>query len=187
MKDQAILDLLADESLKNLADKIAGDHAGDLIQEVALLLLEMDQDKWTEINEGGYLRWYVIRTMLNMATSARSTFARKFGLHQYRPELRDVPEEEGYDQEKEDDIALLEQILEGYHWYNRDLLLLYLEEGSYRKVEKATGIPFKSVGNTVKKTIESLRSDYYDHTIERIVRGCGLPYFRGGADDGPED
>ena len=122
-----------------------------------------------------------------MATSSRSTFARKYELHQPRPRLKDIPEEEGYDQEKEDDIALLEQILEGYHWYNRDLLLLYLEEGSYRKVEKATGIPFKSVGNTVKKTIESLRSDYYDHTIERIIRSCDLAYIRGGADDGLED
>ena len=59
MKDKAIVDLLSDKSLNELADKIAGDNSGDLIQEVALLLLEMEEEKWTEINEGGYLRWRV--------------------------------------------------------------------------------------------------------------------------------
>jgi len=187
MKEKAVIDLLGDESLNSLAVKIAGSHSDDLIQEVALMLLEMDQDKWDTINEGGYLRWYVVRTMINMATSSRSTFARKYELHQPKPQLKDIPEEEGYDFEKEADISLLEEILEDYHWYDRDMLRLYLQEGSYRNVEKATGIPFKSVGNTVKKTLDNLRSDYYVHTIERIIRSCGLPYFRGSADDGLED
>ena len=187
MKEKAVIDLLGDESLQSLAVKIAGGHSDDLIQEVALLLLEMDQEKWETINEGGYLRWYVVRTMMNMATSSRSTFARKYELHQPRPRLKDIPEEEGYDFDKEADISLLEEILEEYHWYDRDMLKLYLKEGSYRKVEKATGIPFKSVGNTVKKTIDNLRHDYYDHTIERIIRSCGLAYFRGGSDDGLEN
>lgn len=187
MKDKAILDLLSDKSLNNLAKKIGGEYADDLIQEVALLLLEMDEEKWAEINEGGILRWYVIRTMINMATSARSTFARKYGIHEHRPPLKDIPDTEEYDQEKEDDIALLEVILNEYHWYNRDLLLLYLREGSYRKVEKATGIPFKSVGNTVKKTLEQLRIDYYERIIERTIRSSGISHLRRGSDDGFKD
>ena len=187
MKEKAVIDLLGDESLNSLAVKIAGSHSDDLIQEVALLLLEMDQEKWETINDAGYLRWYVVRTMINMATSSRSTFARKYELHQPKPQLKDIPEEEGYDFEKEADISLLEEILEEYHWYDRDMLRLYLKEGSYRKVSKVTNIPFKSVGNTVKKTIDNLRNDYYEHTFERIIRSCGLPYFRGDTDDGLED
>ena len=187
MKDKAIVDLLSDKSLNELALKIAGDNSGDLIQEVALLLLEMEEEKWNEINEGGYLRWYVIRTMLNMATSSRSTFSRKYELHQHKGILRDVEDSEGYDFEKEDDIALLEVLLERHHWYDRDMLKLYLKEGSYRKVSAATGIPFKSVGNTVKKTITKLRKDYYGIITERIIRGCGLPYFRGDTNDGLEN
>jgi DNA-directed RNA polymerase specialized sigma24 family protein len=187
VKDQAIVDLLSDKSLNELALKIAGDNSGDLIQEVALLLLEMEEEKWTEINEGGYLRWYVIRTMLNMATSSRSTFSRKYELHQYKGILRDVEDSEGYDFEKEEDIALLEVLLERHHWYDRDMLKLYLKEGSYRKVSAATGIPFKSVGNTVKKTLTKLRKDYYGIITERLIRSSGLPYFCGGSDDGLED
>ena len=187
MKEKAVIDLLGDESLNSLAVKIAGSHSDDLIQEVALLLLEMDQEKWETINDAGYLRWYVVCTMINMATSSRSTFARKYELHQPKPQLKDIPEEEGYDFEKEADISLLEEILEEYHWYDRDMLRLYLKEGSYRKVSKVTNIPFKSVGNTVKKTIDNLRHDYYEHTFERIIRSCGLAYIRGGSDDGLEN
>ena len=50
MKDKAIVDLLSDKSLNELAIKIAGDNSGDLIQEVALMLLEMEEEKWTETN-----------------------------------------------------------------------------------------------------------------------------------------
>lgn len=187
MRELAILDLLADGSLESLSKKIAGQYADDLIQEVAVLILEMEDEKWTEINEGGYLRWYVVRTMMNMATSARSSFSRLHGVHQKNTKYKDGPDEEVYDHEKEADILKLETILETYHWYERDMLHLYLKEGSYRKVAKVTGIPFKSIGNTVKKTIENLRIDYYDDLTERLVRSSGLPYLRRDTDDGLED
>lgn len=187
MKDLAVIDLLSDESLKALADKIAGSHSEDLIQEVALLLLEMDEEKWISINENGALRWYVVRTMLNMATSNRSTFASKYELNKSKTELVDIPNTEGYDFEKEADISLLETFLERQHWYDRDMLKLYLREGSYRKVSKITNIPFKSVGNTVKKTIKRIKLDYYGHHIERTLRSSGLSNLRGDTKAGLED
>tara|TARA_R110001632_G_scaffold9350_12_gene35895 strand:+ start:716 stop:1324 length:609 start_codon:yes stop_codon:yes gene_type:complete len=187
VKDLAVIDLLSDESLKALADKIAGSHSEDLIQEVALLLLEMDEEKWISINENGALRWYVVRTMLNMATSNRSTFASKYELNKSKTELVDIPNTEGYDFEKEADISLLETFLERQHWYDRDMLKLYLREGSYRKVSKITNIPFKSVGNTVKKTIKRIKLDYYGHHIERTLRSSGLSNLRGDTKAGLED
>ncbi len=48
MRHKAVIDLLSDESLKELADKIAESHSEDLVQEVALVLLEMDDEKWEE-------------------------------------------------------------------------------------------------------------------------------------------
>jgi hypothetical protein len=56
------------------------------------------------------------------------------------------------------------------HWYDREVLKLWLEEGSYRKVAKKVDIPYKSIGNTVKKTIETLRANYYGIHLERIIR-----------------
>ena len=55
-KHQAVVDLLADDELRELAVRICHRYADDLIQEVAMVILEMDEDKWTNVNDGGYLR-----------------------------------------------------------------------------------------------------------------------------------
>lgn len=39
------------------------------------------------------------------------------------------------------------------HWYDKKLFEVYLHEGSYRKVEKATTIGY----NMVKKTVQKVR------------------------------
>jgi hypothetical protein len=103
VKDKAVIDLAGDNELWELAKSICS-VPDDLIQEVALVIMEMSDEKWQQINEGGYLRYYVVRTMLNMATSPRSSFSKLYNLYNY--EKIDYDREE-YDQEKEDDIQLL--------------------------------------------------------------------------------
>ena len=166
MRDQAIIDLLGDQELRELATKICS-IPDDLIQEVALVLMEMSHEKWQQINEGGYLRFYVVRTMMTMATSPRSSFSKLYDLHNHN---KVDHEREDYDWEKEEDISLIETLMQELHWYDREVLKLWLEEGSYRKVAKKVDIPYKSIGNTVKKTIETLRANYYGIHLERIIR-----------------
>ena len=166
MKDQAAIDLLADEELYELAEKLCN-CPDDLIQEVAMVILEMTEEKWKQINEGGYLRFYVVRTMMTMATSPRSSFSKLYDLHNHN---KVDHEREDYDWEKEEDISLIETLMQELHWYDREVLKLWLEEGSYRKVAKKVDIPYKSIGNTVKKTIETLRANYYGIHLERIIR-----------------
>jgi len=45
VKQQAAIDLLADEELHELAQKLCN-CPDDLIQEVAMVLLEMTEEKW---------------------------------------------------------------------------------------------------------------------------------------------
>ena len=168
-KDKAIVDLLGDSDLTALAVKICR-HPDDLIQEMALQLLEMPDRKWQEINAGGYLRFYVVRSLLNMATSKRSNFAKKYNLFNHTNELPELTDTEGYDYEKELDIRTVEVLMEELYWYDREILKLWIEEGSYRKVAKKVGIPFKSIGNSVKKSLETLRNNYYGIILERIMR-----------------
>ena len=172
VKEQAAIDLLSDQELYELAEKLCN-CPDDLIQEVVLLLLEMPEEKWQQINEGGYLRFYVVRTMMTMATSKRSSFSKLYDLHNHK---KVDHEREDYDWEKEDDIALLETLMDELHWYDREVLKLWLEEGSYRKVGKKVDIPYKSIGNTVNKALEQLRDNYYAIHLERIIRErCRLP------------
>ena len=167
MRDKAVIDLLGDNELRELAQKICS-VPDDLIQEVALVIMEMPQEKWLQINEGGYLRFYVVRTMLNMATSPRSSFSKLYDLHNYDKIDYD---REDYDQEKEDDLQLLETLMDELHWYDRKILEMWLEEGSYRKVAAKVDIPFKSIGNSVKRALETLKKNYYGIHLERLVRG----------------
>jgi hypothetical protein len=71
-KQQAAIDLCADDELQQLAIRICHSHADDLIQEAAMVLLQMDDSKWQKVNDGGYVRFYIVRTMMTMATSPRS-------------------------------------------------------------------------------------------------------------------
>ena len=167
MRDKAVIDLIGDEELRELAQKICS-VPDDLIQEVALVIIEMPQEKWLQINEGGYLRFYVVRTMLNMATSPRSSFSKLYDLHNY--EKIDYDRED-YDEEKEADLQLLETLMEELHWYDKKILEMWLEEGSYRKVAARVDIPFKSIGNSVKRALETLKKNYYGIHLERLVRG----------------
>jgi len=50
----------------------------------------------------------------------------------------------------------LESNIESMYWYHRELLNLYIEHKSYRKIEAITGIPYKSVANGVRKAREIL-------------------------------
>ena len=167
MKDKAVIDLIGDNELWELAQKICS-VPDDLIQEVALVLMELPEEKWQQINEGGYLRYYVVRTMLNMATSPRSSFSKLYNLYNY--EQIDYDRED-YDEEKEADLQLLETLMEELHWYDRKILEMWLEEGSYRKVAAKVDIPFKSIGNSVKRALETLKKNYYGIHLERLVRG----------------
>ena len=168
-KQIATTELISDPELKALANKLCR-HGDDLIQEVALQLLEMPDDKWQEINEGGYLRFYVVRTIMNMATSKRSAFAKKYNLFNTSNELPEQIEPEGYDHEKESDLRTIETLLTELHWYDKKVLEMYIEEGSYRKVAAKVGIPYKSIGNTVKRSLKTLRNNYYGIHLERLIR-----------------
>ena len=136
-----------------------------------MVILEMDEQKWTKVNDGGYVRFYIVRTMMTMATSPRSTFARTHGLFAHNKQVPDIADDaDGYDWEQEDDMTIIEALLDSYHWYDKEVLRLWIQEGSYRKVAAKTDIPFKSIGNSVRRTLDQLKEDYYGVTIERCIR-----------------
>jgi hypothetical protein len=129
VKEQAAIDLLSDEELHELAQKLCN-CPDDLIQEVVLLLLEMPDEKWQQINEGGYLRFYIVRTMMTMATSKRSSFSKLYDLHNHK---KVDHEREDYDWDKEDDITLLEILIEELHWYDKEVLKVMAGGGQLSK------------------------------------------------------
>jgi transposase-like protein len=64
--------------------------------------------------------------------------------------MKFVKEDEPIDnsQEVADGIS---KIVEGLYWYDQEILKMYVDLGSVRKVSKQTGIPHTSIFITIKK------------------------------------
>lgn len=125
------------------------DLQDDLRQEVFLVLCEMDESKLFEMYDGGYLKYFIVRTILNMAKSDRSNFYKKF-----RQVYQEIPL--AYEVKKEDyDEALLNKLekgLEVLHWYEAELLKLYANNGkNLLAISRETKIPYRSLIKTIRK------------------------------------
>jgi hypothetical protein len=139
----------------------------DLKSEVALILLEHNEDKIIQIYKTGGLKFYAVRIILNLVQSKTSPFFKKY--RQYSNELEDKmayikPEEE----KEETDFRLLKELrekrvmdaIEGLYWYDKEILKLYIKFGNYRDIEKETGIRWQSCYDTVQAAIGQIRYQF---------------------------
>lgn len=120
----------------------------DLRQEVFLVLCEMDEARLFQMYNDGYLKYFVVRTILNMAKSDRSTFYKKFrGNFQEIPITYEVKKEE-YDESLN---SKLEKSIEILHWYELELLKIYSNNPNLLAISRDTKIPYRSLLKTIKK------------------------------------
>ncbi len=118
----------------------------DLRQEVFLVLCEMDEDRLFKMYTDGYIKFFIVRTILNMAKSDRSNFARTF-----RRVYSNV--EDNYCVEEYDDSINLKlsRSMEVLHWYEKEIFKLYAESGNLLQISRETKIPYRSLLKTIKK------------------------------------
>jgi hypothetical protein len=68
-----------------------------------------------------------------------------------------------FDEEQQEQIdyeLLCENVteaVEGLYWYDKEILMLYIELGNYRAIERKTGIPYASAYKTVQKVIKEIK------------------------------
>jgi hypothetical protein len=121
----------------------------DLRQEVFLVLCEMDESKLFDMYDGGYLKYFIVRTILNMAKSDRSNFYKKF-----RQVYQEIPLTYEVKKDEYDEILMnkLEKSLEVLHWYEAELLKLYANNGkNLIAISRETKIPYRSLIKTIRK------------------------------------
>lgn len=118
----------------------------DLRQEVFLVLCEMDEDRLIQMFNDGYLKYFIVRTILNMAKSDRSNFSKTF--RKVYEEVSDNYRDEVYD---ESISEKLNKSMEVLHWYEREIFRLFSESGNLLQVSRDTNIPYRSLLKTVKK------------------------------------
>jgi DNA-directed RNA polymerase specialized sigma24 family protein len=133
------------------------DLRDDLRQEIFLVLAEMDEALLIQRYNEGWLRYYIVRTMLNMIKSDRSTFYNRF--RRGFEELGDIGERM-QDEGQEEAEQSLEGHLSQLHWYERKLIEIYSENGrNVAKISRETGIPYRSLFKTIKKTKALLKTE----------------------------
>ena len=125
----------------------------DLKAEVFLVLLEMDEKKLIGLYERKEIRFYIVRTMLNMIKSDRSQFWKKY---------RNYTEYDGKEQieiEQNNVIDIMEWGIENLHWYQKEILNLYTFEfnKNAKELSRKTGIPYMSIIRTLKQTKTELK------------------------------
>jgi len=118
----------------------------DLRQEVFLVLCEMEEDRLLQMFNDGYLKYFIVRTILNMAKSDRSNFAKKFR-RIYEP-VEDLGSTEPYDESLSQKLNASMEIL---HWYEKEIFKIYSETGNLLQVSRDTNIPYRSLLKTIKK------------------------------------
>jgi len=125
----------------------------DLKAEVFLVLLEMDKEKLIGLYERKEIRFYIVRTMLNMIKSDRSQFWKKY---------RNYTEYEGNEKveiEQNNIIDIMENGIENLHWYQKEILNLYTFDfnKNAKELSRKTGIPYMSIIRTLKQTKTELK------------------------------
>lgn len=151
MREHLYNRLINDMSLRSLARKLAGDKHEDLIQEIAVVLCEKNDEELRKLSE--YFNFWAVRTMINMTAprAKMSKYQEVNGVDYF-----DAPSEE-YDTSIDELLEKIGKELNKMHWYERRMFLAYLEEGSLRKLSRSTDIPLNSIAQTVKQVKDRIR------------------------------
>jgi hypothetical protein len=151
VKDELLKQLFNDPSLKGLSLKLAGELSNDLLQEIGLVVCKKTDSEIEKLS--GYFNFWCVRTMMNMCSNGKFKKNYQEGYLDYN-ELKFSVD---YDHEQDEQIERIESLLDGLHWYKRDLFKLYLECGSLRKVEAEVGIDHCSVSATVREVKKEIK------------------------------
>lgn len=122
----------------------------DLLQEMFLVLCQKPEDEIVKMHEAGYLKFFLVRTMLNMIKSDRSTFYKQF--RAVFIEFNDWHTKHLTDEfeAKESTLKCVTEALDGLAWYEREILKLYSEKRNIVTLARETKIPYRSLFKTIQ-------------------------------------
>lgn len=129
------------------------DLAEDLLGDAILIILE-SRKTFPTPND---VRKYCLTVMMNMVEQEFSAFNRTHARYRISESINDRMHEELPDAESPEgkleyvNEHLVNVALDNLHWYDREILKLYAECGSYRKAEQLTLIPYCSIRKTCMK------------------------------------
>ena len=178
-KPQIIEKLFSSKQFNDCINRIEPDYLrDDLKAEVLLIVCEIEESKLIGLNERKELNFFVARIIFNQIKSNTSPFYKKFRspvISQFydekeytdikEPGIENIffnhPDEiaERYDREIAEDLnnEKFNKAISELGWYECELINLYKILGTYRAIEKETGIPFESIYKTIQKSLKIIK------------------------------
>lgn len=163
-----LVDEIQKPEYQEICKKVLRSHWKDLYQELAITILEYDEEKISRIPNRQQARFFLVGILLRMAHSNTSPFYKKLiqPLPAYQPDHEDT-----------EDADKFYKLLEKEHWFDKRMVETYLETGSYRKAQNKLNVHFKYVRKSVKKTVESIKFKMKPIRILLIANEANGLYF----------
>jgi hypothetical protein len=146
------IEWLYDDEFASVFKNIGKDLWEDLRQEVALIVLEYDKDKLEQLvgKTKQVFKFWVVRVCCNQIHSKYGKMWRMYNqILAVEDVTKFIKEEEEIDNSQKTIDIIYNKIQELY-WYDKEILKMYIELGSVRKVSAQTGIPHTSIFITIK-------------------------------------
>jgi hypothetical protein len=170
MRQQIITDLYNSRELKDVISKMQPEHLRDeLLSEVMLVVCNLPEERLFQMNNDGYLKFYVIRTILNMIKSNDSTFHNKFRkVYEEVPNIVETPSDFEIMEAK---FEKVEEFHDKLPFYENNLLKYYLKYNcKAKKLSNDTGIPVRSIYETISKIKRKAKmSDLFNEKIKFTI------------------
>jgi hypothetical protein len=124
----------------------------DLRQEISLIVLEYDNDKIIEIVKKGkpVFKFWIVRICCNQIHSKNGKMYKQYNTLIPIEDVSKLMSEIEYNQYDQHTIEQVNTQIDKLYWYDKEILKLYIEHGSVRKVAALTGIPHTSIFITIK-------------------------------------
>jgi len=154
------------EQHRKIVFKVAGTYARNA-DDRADLAQEIGAQAWRAF--AGYdttrsFSTWLYRIALNVAISfVRSAQLQNTHSVALDDEFHDVPVEDDGDAENDERVRALYRVIDRFDPLNRALLLLYLDEHSYRDIAEILGITETNVATKISRLRQRLRTDLADH------------------------
>ena len=168
-REQILQKMYIDKDINEAIGKMQPfDLQDDLRQELYLVLCEQSEEKLMEMYTKGWIKYFLVRTICNMAKSDRSTFFKTFrktfieyGEHHDRAD-------EVFDEEM---MMKVNKSMGELHWYEREVFVAYAEVGNITEISRETKIPVSSLYKTIRKVRKTIRHGINNKRMDQKLIG----------------
>ena len=159
-RTEILLQLWNDSDIRQAIGKMQPvELQDDLRQEMFLVMCELEEARLAKMHADGWVKFFLVRTMLNMVKSDRSTFFKKFRqtfVQLSSNHFAGVELLTNFESSEAKETNVISAV-EALPWYDRELLKLYAEEKNIAKLSKDTRIPYRSLFKTITKAKQKVR------------------------------